>query len=137
MSENNTLDIQEMRVSGILQEVNRQFFHPLGLSLRVSTSSEDTQLYSFTAKTPDGKLVSGTVALPANQEPDIAALKDIRWIKKSALLDSIEDERDDPEGYGFPDEMLDHQKAQNVADLKESKADARKALFGDPVQPIV
>ena len=34
------LDIHEFKDFGFLQEVNRKFFHPLGLALEVSTSAE-------------------------------------------------------------------------------------------------
>lgn len=39
--ENNRMDIKEFREKGFLQEVNRQFFHPLGLALEVHIN-EDT-----------------------------------------------------------------------------------------------
>lgn len=36
----NYLDLDEFRDLGFLQEVNRQFFHPLGLALEVETNSD-------------------------------------------------------------------------------------------------
>ena len=41
MSEIKRIDIKEFRTKGFLQEVNRQFFHPLGLALEVIID-EDT-----------------------------------------------------------------------------------------------
>lgn len=35
------IDIKEFKEKGFLQEVNRLFFHPLGLALEVSTNAED------------------------------------------------------------------------------------------------
>lgn len=35
------IDIKEFREKGFLQEVNRQFFHPLGLALEVVINDED------------------------------------------------------------------------------------------------
>ena len=40
MSEIKYIDIAEFRRLGFLQEVNRQFFHPLGLALAVSTDED-------------------------------------------------------------------------------------------------
>ena len=34
------LDLDEFQKSGLLQEVNRQFFHPLGLALAVSVNDQ-------------------------------------------------------------------------------------------------
>lgn len=40
MSEIKRIDIKEFRSLGFLQEVNRQFFHPLGLALEVIINDE-------------------------------------------------------------------------------------------------
>lgn len=37
------IDIKEFREEGFLQEVNRQFFHPLGLALEVLIDDETSQ----------------------------------------------------------------------------------------------
>ncbi len=37
------IDIAEFRAFGFLQEVNRQFFHPLGLALEVTVDSEGNE----------------------------------------------------------------------------------------------
>lgn len=44
MSERKQLDIKEFRELGLLQEVNRQFFHPLGLALQLGIK-EDGEYY--------------------------------------------------------------------------------------------
>lgn len=38
------MDIKEFRAKGYLQEVNRQFFHPLGLALEVQICEDGTEL---------------------------------------------------------------------------------------------
>lgn len=40
MSEIRRIDIDEFRTAGYLQEVNRQFFHPLGLALEVKADDD-------------------------------------------------------------------------------------------------
>jgi len=38
------IDIKEFRKLGFLQEVNRKFFHPLGLALEVIINDDDTEV---------------------------------------------------------------------------------------------
>lgn len=40
------MDIAEFREAGLLQEVNRRFFHPLGLALMVRRDSDGTEWLS-------------------------------------------------------------------------------------------
>jgi len=39
-----TIDIKEFREKGYLQEVNRRFFHPLGLALAVDKKDDGTEV---------------------------------------------------------------------------------------------
>jgi hypothetical protein len=42
------MDLREFKAAGFLQEVNRRFFHPLGLALSVRTDSDGSvQLHSI------------------------------------------------------------------------------------------
>lgn len=41
---NNILPISEFRASGYLQEVNRLFFHPIGLALSIKTLEDGTEV---------------------------------------------------------------------------------------------
>ena len=43
MSEIKRIDIKEFREKGFLQEVNRQFFHPLGLALEVIINEDGSE----------------------------------------------------------------------------------------------
>lgn len=48
MSDNKLMDISDFRNLGFLQEVNRQFFHPLGLALAVQQQEDGTwQLFGI------------------------------------------------------------------------------------------
>lgn len=40
------IDIKEFREEGFLQEVNRQFFHPLGLALEVLIDDEEGMFFA-------------------------------------------------------------------------------------------
>ena len=40
MNDVKRIDIKEFRAKGFLQEVNREFFHPLGLALEVIINDE-------------------------------------------------------------------------------------------------
>jgi hypothetical protein len=42
LTKGNRMDLTEFRESGLLQEANRQFFHPLGLALEVFTTDDGT-----------------------------------------------------------------------------------------------
>jgi hypothetical protein len=42
MSDIKRMNIKEFVEGGFLQEVNRQFFHPLGLALEVATDADDS-----------------------------------------------------------------------------------------------
>jgi hypothetical protein len=44
MSEINKIDIKEFREKGYLQELNRQFLHPLGLALAVSVNENGEEM---------------------------------------------------------------------------------------------
>ncbi len=87
------IDIKEFRELGFLQEVNRQFFHPLGLALEVVIEDDGTE-----------------------------------------RLGGVWDYRDDPEGMGFGDGMIDPQKISNVEREKQSHATARDKMFGGAIQ---
>lgn len=43
MSEVKTIDIKEFRELGYLQEINRQFLHPLGLALSISIDEDGNE----------------------------------------------------------------------------------------------
>jgi hypothetical protein len=40
------IDIKEFREKGYLQELNRQFLHPLGLALEITINDDGTEIIS-------------------------------------------------------------------------------------------
>jgi len=44
MGEINTIDIKEFRKEGLLQEVNRLFFHPLGLAMAINVNKDGDEI---------------------------------------------------------------------------------------------
>jgi hypothetical protein len=87
------MPIAEFREFGFQQEVNRLYFHPLGLALEVVCEDDGTM-----------------------------------------RLGGIQDFRDDPEGMGFTDSPT-LSLAQQVEELRQSKEEARRKLWGAPIQP--
>lgn len=58
------LSIDELRDTGLLQEVNRQWFHPLGLALSVVIGSETTKLEIIDGEDPEGFIFGEGVMEP-------------------------------------------------------------------------
>ena len=106
MEEVKTIEGKEFRELGYLQEVNRRFFHPLGLALSMIIDKE----------------------------------------KKNTVAFQIIDSRDDEEGIYYAlndpkysdDERLERfeKNKQFVEDEIAKRADKRKSLFGDIIEPI-
>ncbi|HRW20620.1 MAG TPA: hypothetical protein P5509_01470 [Bacteroidales bacterium] len=106
MKEVKTIEGEELREKGYLQEVNRRFFHPLGLALSMIIDKE----------------------------------------KKNAVAFQIIDCRDDEEGiyYALHDpEYSDAERLERFNNNKKfidneiaKRADKRKALFNDIIEPI-
>lgn len=58
------IDIKEFRKLGFLQEVNRKFFHPLGLALEVIINEDGTETLGGVwdyRKDPEGNFFGGDV----------------------------------------------------------------------------
>lgn len=108
------VDTGQFIEDGYLQEVNRQFLHPLGLALELTPSGEDL-----------GPVVGAA----------IDALVDAGY-----MVAQVWDYRDDPEGIVFADSTLaqpeTRRKAENV--LKEciARRDDRVSLVGQWVQRV-
>lgn len=101
MSAVKTITAREFYEAGYLQEVNRQFLHPLGLALCISIDDADPE--------------------------------------DAGEFSSVWDYREDPEGmtFGGPDDYgLDQVKALRVARDLEAHEGARRAMFGQVVQPL-
>lgn len=106
---NDKMNLKEFRDLGVLQEANRQFFHPLGLALGVYWDEDDLE---------NKKGVDTEIAEPIG------------------II--VYDWRDDPEGSAFItlDDDDSREKAASVAELKAKKAEIRREKFGWVIQPI-
>lgn len=122
MSERKHIDIAEFRDFGYLQEVNRQFFHPLGLALEVVND-----------KCP----ACGGFGRPAprfrgDRQPDCTACEGSGTVERlGGVWDS-----DDPEGIIYDADVLDAEKAERVQEEAQRMADKRQESLGWVIQPI-
>jgi len=81
------MSVKEFRGLGYLQEVNRQFLHPLGLALEVVVEEDGTERFGEVWDSrgdPDGMIYGGymldadAVARGRQIEADLAARKQVR-----------------------------------------------------------
>lgn len=103
------IDIKEWRAQGYLQEVNRLFFHPLGLALEVVT--EDC------GKCEGAGQDAGTPCDECGGDG------------KTERLGGIWDEREDPEGFLFGPGELDPEKIEFVKAEFEKRMGHRETLL--------
>lgn len=109
INDDKKMNLKEFRDFGFLQEVNRNFFHPLGLAMGVYWDENDLQnKQGFDTE---------------NEEP----IGIIIW-----------DWRDDAEGGAFQtlDDDDSRSKADRVENLRAEIAELRQSSFGWVVQPI-
>ena len=70
MTTSKTLDLNELRDSGLLQEVNRRFFHPIGLALAVIFDEDETPIdlsIVDAREDPEGILYAEITSTTANK----------------------------------------------------------------------
>lgn len=120
------MDLTEFRRLGFLQEVNRQFFHPLGLALEMIVET-------------GGRCECGAPEASTIHRVD-SEVEEIRFAAhpfqlKGPTFGGIWDYRDDPEGIAFEDGSIDPELVDSVRALRESKRAVRVKLFGAVVQP--
>lgn len=90
MSEIKKIDIREFLEFGYLQEVNRQFFHPLGLALEVNIDDK-TGKYSLGGiwdyrQDPEGIVFGNLASDEATQKAQKIKAEDIRISKTRCEL---------------------------------------------------
>lgn len=103
------LNLKDFQEEGYLLEVNRQFFHPLGLAIGIYYDENDLENEK-------------------GFDPEVDEPKGL----------VIYDTRDDPEGYAF-DSLVsddDSKKYKNIERLWSEKATVRLERFGWVVQPM-
>jgi hypothetical protein len=92
------IDIAELREFGFLQEVNRCFFHPLGLALAINIndygieslgcvwdSREDPEGFQFDYKNRDSKYIVQALAKMEN----VNALRDSKTERRKKLFGAV------------------------------------------------
>ncbi len=133
MADRKRIDAAAFRDEGFLQEANRQFFHPHGLALETTrVTDEPSVVLALTPEQFAAVRAAAEIALTASDRDlwarfDAAVTYDIgaTWIS------GCWDERDDPEGVVFGDEIEDKTaKAGRVVAERERHREARIALFG-------
>lgn len=105
------LDPQEFIDTGYLQEVNRQFLHPLGLALEVSKS----------IRVSDPRINNG--------EPAEIQGRFVFFVR-------VWDYREDAEGIRYEGGLPDPAKAAAVEAILEERVAGREAALGYWVQPV-
>jgi hypothetical protein len=148
------IEPRELKEIGFLQEANRQFFHPHGLALKMTTFTDHDE-YEFPYAWI-GIPASGVAALRALlagepverdlREKILNALDGAReYNPGDCFISGVRDCRDDPEGviYGEWDDDS-RAKAKRVAAERRRHRTARELLFGvndrtediDDVEPV-
>lgn len=118
---------EELREFGYLQEVNRQFFHPLGMALALLSQEEAsmrTRVRDFMQSIPDG---------PDEIDIGMALLAEF-GVKPGVRIIGVYDDRDDPEGIIFGDGP-DPEKVERVAQQFLDRSGPRSAKLGYIIQP--
>lgn len=138
--------IAEFQALGFLQEANRQFFHPHGLALEITTvKAEPGTWRAVTLGEPELDAVRALLAGETiTDEARDAIAQRIEegndWGAGDKWLSGIWDYRDDPEGvtFGSGDYGNSQERADRVAAERAKHADARKVLFetDSDVEPL-
>lgn len=109
------IDIKEFREKGYLQELNRQFLHPLGLALEVVIDN--------CPNCDNGTIHRGSVDQPIHERcPTCGGDGEI------VVLGGIWDFREDPEGLLFG-EPLDEEMIAFVKEEREKRSGRREELL--------
>lgn len=115
MSDVKRINIAEFRELGYLQEVNRLFFHPLGLALEV--------VIHDCPNCQDGAIHGGTSDNPTHDPCPTCGGEG-----KLVRLGGVWDSREDPEGFFFAEE-LDEEKIAFVKAEFGKRAGAREKML--------
>jgi hypothetical protein len=128
MGERKYMNIGEFRRSGFLQEANRQFFHPHGLALEVTTATDE----AFAVVRITASELAELTKLCADRPQLLGRLSDaVTYQPGDSCLSGVWDVRDDPEGVLFGSwDSEQEAKVKRVADERARHAEARCAMFG-------
>lgn len=120
----NRIDIKEFRRIGFLQEVNRQFFHPLGLALEVVTE-DCIWCREGVISIAEGQYGGNPRPCPHCDGDGV-----------TERLGGIWDYRDDPEGITYGEDQMSEAKRICVKAERDSHIGARLALMKGVVQSV-
>ncbi len=130
----------QFRSLGLLHETNRLLLHPLGLALGVEVGPGAVQLTKH--EVAQLAQVADELDAAANSPEDVVELADtVRAIVARAKvsterLGSIWDQRADPEGVTYGEDLLSADYAGNVAREWAERDLTRVARLGYMVQPV-
>lgn len=140
-----TMSIEEFRELGLLQEVNRQVLHPLGLAMAASVPSEPAWTITFGEDGIERLRVLVQWGKDSSEKPDGIADED--WdillarideaTETKEVLGPVFDDRDDPEGIYF-EELTEEEiaRAKRLQEILDERAPAREKALGYVVQPL-
>jgi hypothetical protein len=121
------MPVAEFRRLGLLQELNRQFLHPLGLALEVVVDDPDLCRC--------GQLRESEVHQVKSADPDVR-FHAHPFEERPERFGGVWDCREDPEGMVFG-EPTNPAGAAYVEQLREEHRAARQALLnGRTIQPV-
>lgn len=144
MSEIKHMPITEFRDLGLVAEINRQFLHPLGLALEVTTVGEE----GWTADSAQVQALEEVLAetfFQMNPSGGLVQEAAIRILNRlhppcSEFVSGVWDYRDDPEGIYFAGDLSYFEdlalKAGRLADLQAEREGPRREAIGFVVQPV-
>lgn len=127
------LDIAEFRESGLLHEVNRLILHPLGLALSVKTGPGAVRMTK--EEIEHLRLIAELPALDSEAKSFLRDLA-IRALTSGERLAGIWDNREDPEGIEYGEDLLSEERVRSVVELWDRRQPARVAGLGYMVQPV-
>lgn len=141
MNKINRIDIKEFREQGYLREVNRRFFHRLGLALEVLVldsglfDGDEKDIEKFNEELTELYNKIFKIDLTDYQESILKGLFSVA--KNGFIISGVRDYRDDPEGiyFGSIDKSA-VEKGKRITEEMKSKKKAREKLLGFDIQPL-
>lgn len=140
------VDPKELRSEGFLQEVNRLFFHPLGLALSI-VRWEESDIQKLIDAIYNNAIEK--IRLTGDNREQVIknlirdAFAQTGIVAGEETILGVWDARHDPEGIIFEiEDEVDlagfKEQADKVRHLREERAGARLILFksGSPIQPL-
>jgi hypothetical protein len=141
MNEPKRMKIKDFRNEGYLREVNRRFFHRLGMALEVVAL--DGNLFNGDKEDWDKfdkemeELFDKVLTLDLMPYQKKLAKNIFSTARAGIILGGVHDYRDDPEGMCFGSiDKLAVEQGERITKEMESKKKARETAFGFDVQPL-